>query len=401
MDYRDAANRDLLLGLLALQNGLVDQSDLVSAFRTWTGDKTRPITEILAGQGVIDADERSLLEALATKHLNRHGGDAQKSLAAVDAGRSTREKLMALDDPLLDATLAHVPSSLTEPLSLESERTTGYAIGEATTNSQRFRVLRPHARGGLGAVFVAMDGELNREVALKQILDRHADDPTSRQRFLLEAEVTGGLEHPGIVPVYGLGTYSDGRPFYAMRFIRGDNLKEAIDRFHQTVGSAVRTDPSRPLPAKRSAADRRATVARASGSPAPLHRRLQRDRLRPLPRSAASRHQAGQRDRGQARRDTGRRLGLGQGGRQGRLRSGGRRTAADPELGRGSAETQPGSALGTPAYMSPEQACGDLDRIGPRSDVYSLGATLYCLLTGRAAFEGNDLRRDLPGCAQG
>ena len=59
---------------------------------------------------------------------------------------------------------------------------------------------------------MALDTELHREVALKQILDPHADDPTSRQRFLLEAEITGGLEHPGIVPVYGLGTYGDGRP---------------------------------------------------------------------------------------------------------------------------------------------------------------------------------------------
>ena len=75
---------------------------------------------------------------------------------------------------------------------------------------------------------MALDAELNREVALKQILDRHADDPTSRARFLLEAEITGGLEHPGIVPVYGLGSYGDGRPYYAMRFIRGDSLKEAI-----------------------------------------------------------------------------------------------------------------------------------------------------------------------------
>ena len=93
-------------------------------------------------------------------------------------------------------------------------------------------MLRPHARGGLGAVFVAIDGELQREVALKQILDDHADDPASRQRFMLEAEITGGLEHPGIVPVYGLGTYAEGRPFYAMRFIRGESLKEAIGSFH-------------------------------------------------------------------------------------------------------------------------------------------------------------------------
>ena len=80
-------------------------------------------------------------------------------------------------------------------------------------------------------------------MALKQILDQHADDPTSRQRFLLEAEITGGLEHPGIVPVYGLGTYGDGRPYYAMRFIRGDTLKEAIERFHADERS--KSDPGR------------------------------------------------------------------------------------------------------------------------------------------------------------
>ena len=90
---------------------------------------------------------------------------------------------------------------------------------------------------------MALDTELNREVALKQILDQHADDAVSRQRFLLEAEVTGGLEHPGIVPVYGLGTYGDGRPYYAMRFIRGDSLKEAIARSH--ADPSLRGDPGR------------------------------------------------------------------------------------------------------------------------------------------------------------
>jgi hypothetical protein len=78
-------------------------------------------------------------------------------------------------------------------------------------------------------------------INLKQILGDHADDPVSRQRFLLEAEITGGLEHPGIVPVYGLGPYDDGRPNYAMRFIRGDSLKEAIARFHG--GATSQNDP--------------------------------------------------------------------------------------------------------------------------------------------------------------
>src|SRR5205814_2781248 len=109
----------------------------------------------------------------------------------------------------------------------------------------RHRVLRPHAKGGLGEVFVAEDAELARTVALKQIQGRHADDPDSRARFVREAEITGGLEHPGIVPVYGLGTYADGRPFYAMRFVRGDNLKAAVERFH-------RGPDGKPRPLKRS-----------------------------------------------------------------------------------------------------------------------------------------------------
>src|SRR5262249_22019454 len=120
-------------------------------------------------------------------------------------------------DGELDASLAHVGSGSTES-DADPDRTADYSVGTATSDGQRFRVLRPHARGGLGAIFVALDTELHREVALKQILDAHADDEASRRRFLVEAEITGGLEHPGIVPVYGLGTYGDGRPYYAMRF---------------------------------------------------------------------------------------------------------------------------------------------------------------------------------------
>ena len=124
-----------------------------------------------------------------------------------------------------------------------SDRTGSYSVGKATSDGQRFRILRPHARGGLGAVFVALDSELHREVALKQILEKHADDPVSRERFVAEAEITGALEHPGVVPVYGLGTDADGRPYYAMRFVKGDSLKEAINRFHND--EAPRKDPGR------------------------------------------------------------------------------------------------------------------------------------------------------------
>src|SRR5262249_53533061 len=159
------------------------------------------------------------------------------------AGPSTRNGRAALGDPDVHATLGHVASGHGSTEDGDADRTASYAIGATTGDGQRFRVLRPHARGGLGAVFVALDAELHREVALKQILDQHADDPISRQRSLLEAEVTGTLEHPGIVPVYGLGSYGDGRPFYAMRFIRGDSLKEAIERFH--ADPELKKDPGR------------------------------------------------------------------------------------------------------------------------------------------------------------
>jgi tRNA A-37 threonylcarbamoyl transferase component Bud32 len=229
----DDAKHDLLIGLLALQTGMVSRDQLVAAFGAWTGTRGRVLADLLVEQRALDSDGRELLRALADRQLQTHGGDAVKRLAALDIGLSTRESLAKIKMPEIEATLMHVGSgSKGSPRDGDADRTASYQVAAATSDGQRFRVLRPHARGGLGAVFVAVDEELHREVALKQILHQHADDPTSRQRFVLEAEITGGLEHPGIVPVYGLGTYADGRPYYAMRFVKGDSLKEAIERFH-------------------------------------------------------------------------------------------------------------------------------------------------------------------------
>jgi serine/threonine-protein kinase len=251
----------------------------------------------------------------------------------------------------------------------------GSTVGAATSAGTRFRILRLHDRGGLGNLYVARDEELNREVALKEIQPHYAHDPESRARFLLEAEVTGGLEHPGVVPVYGLGTYADGRPFYAMRLVKGDSLKEAIARFHRDQ-SAGQVPGGRDLEF-RQLLRRFVDVCNAVGyahSRGVLHRDLKPGNilLGPYGETLVV-------DWGLAK-VVGRPL----------EPAGAEPTLRVPATG-ASGTTLPGSALGTPAYMSPEQAAGSLDALGPASDVYGLGATLYCLLTGRAPLETGDL----------
>jgi serine/threonine-protein kinase len=369
-----AAN-GLLLGLLAFQNNFIDRDALVAALGAWVADKTSPFGQLLVDRGAMDRETRALLEALARKHLEAHANDPSASLAAIGAGRSTRERLGAIADADLQATLAHIPAVQSDT---DAGETGAYAFGSATTDGQRFRVLRPHAKGGLGAVFVALDAELNREVALKQILDRHADDPVSRQRFLMEAEITGGLEHPGIVPVYGLGAYQGGRPYYAMRFVKGDNLKEAIEQFHADL--ALRDDAGRRSLQLRQLLRRFTDICNAidyAHSRGVLHRDIKPGNV------IVGRH--GETlvvDWGLAKA-----LGRVEPGES----EGEGERALVPSSASGSAETLPGSALGTPAYMSPEQAAGDLDQLGSRSDVYGLGATLFCLLTGKPPFEGEVL----------
>ncbi len=164
---------------------------------------------------------------MMARHIARHGGEPERSLAAVSSVSTVVEALHSIADPDIDASLRFVLNTPT----VGHDETLTYT--PAPSSGVRYQRVRYHAKGGLGEVFVARDTELNREVALKEIQPIYADDLSSRNRFVVEAEITGGLEHPGIVPIYGLGHYDNGRPFYAMRFIKGDSLKDAIDNFHK------------------------------------------------------------------------------------------------------------------------------------------------------------------------
>ena len=237
------ADRTLQYGLLALRTGLIDEDQLWSALRGWARDKLRPLAEHFTELGALDRDQVALLDGLSSQHLKKHGGDIGKSLEALPVEPSTRLALAGLGDAALGTTLPPIVTDTDATVSAGGPDLAGDSAGGSQAgDGRRYRILRPHARGGPGAVFVAIDRELHREVALKQILEHHADDPGSRSRFLLEAEITGGLEHPGIVPVYGLGIDADGRPYYAMRFIRGDSLKQDIDGFYKAEG--LRSDPA-------------------------------------------------------------------------------------------------------------------------------------------------------------
>ena len=293
-------SHDLLFGLLAMQTGLIDEGALFAAFAAWTRNRTACLADHLVALGHLDAPRRAAAEGIASLHVQAVGGDSGKSLGILSVRRSICEKLAQAGGPEVETTIGQIRSTQDSTHEdVDADRTGGYSVGKATSDGQRFRILRPHARGGLGAVFVALDSELHREVALKQILEKHADDPVSRERFVAEAEITGGLEHPGVVPVYGLGTDADGRPYYAMRFVKGDSLKEAINRFHKDGA-----------PSKGSRPPSRWNCAK-------LLRRFtdvcNADRLRALSRGDSPRLEAGQYHRGRARRDTGGGLGPGQG----------------------------------------------------------------------------------------
>jgi tetratricopeptide (TPR) repeat protein/tRNA A-37 threonylcarbamoyl transferase component Bud32 len=240
----------------------------------------------------------------------------------------------------------------------------------------RYKPVAFHAAGGLGVVAVAEDRELNRTVALKVMQRLAALDPAARRRFQYEAEVTGKLEHPGVAPVYGAGEDPAGRPYYAMRFIRGNTLADAVRDYHAATDdpTARRLEFTRLLRCFASVCQ---TVAYAHARGV-LHRDIKPGNI-----MLGGYGETLLVDWGLAKEMQGSESGL-------RSTASGASAVSHSiiETLQAVEQTRTGVAKGTPAYMAPEQARGDWDHVGPAADVYALGATLYAVLTGRSPYTG-------------
>lgn len=364
-----SADRNLLFGVLAVQLDFVSRDDLIAATSRWVLDKEQPLSEVFVEQGMLSDEESQLIDNVVEKHLARNNGDPKQSLQSVEAFDSIRASLGTFADADLRSTVEFdtLPMTSDDPYSTEVPEE-----HESVASQQRFKVLRLHQKGGLGRVSIALDEELNREIALKEILAAHADNLENRTRFIREAEITGALEHPGVVPVYSLGKFADGRPYYAMRFIRGMNLQIALEDYH-----AQASDPATKQLQFRQLLGRFIDVCDAieyAHSRGVIHRDLKPSNV-----------MLG--DYGETLVvDWGLAKSMGDGFETADSMVGPVTTSDSAS----STETVVGRVVGTPTFMSPEQAAGRLDALGPTSDIYSLGATLYHLIVGDVAFKGTE-----------
>jgi serine/threonine-protein kinase len=245
--------------------------------------------------------------------------------------------------------------------------------GASVTMSTRYSQLVFHDEGGLGEVFAAHDEELGREVAIKFIRHRHAQDDDMASRFHIEAEVTGRLDHPGVVPVYGIGESWDGRPCYAMRFIEGVNLRTAIQDFYDNSAntserSTWRLEMHRLLGHLLTACD---TVAYAHNRGV-LHRDIKPENIM-LGRYGETLVV----DWGLAQFIE----------RDAQAKASGEQTLLPGMIDNG--DDALANRGGTIGYLAPEQLPGSSETVTKACDIYSLGATLYKLLTGHTAFHAS------------
>jgi serine/threonine protein kinase len=250
-----------------------------------------------------------------------------------------------------------------ETIPVDSQQQTSRALNTQTQG--RYELERVHAKGGLGAVWVASDESLDRKVAVKEVRgDRYATSSALNHRLVQEARITSRLEHPGVVPIYDHGVFDDGKPFYVMRLIKGKTFDEAFGECHKISKPGEKSLGMHKLLSRFSTV---CSTIHYANSRNVIHRDIKPKNI--------------------ILGDYGETLVVDWGlakylkSKKGvpNARTGNGSSDRDTHREDGS-ETKQGDLVGTPGYMSPEQARGDLDLLGPRSEVYSLGATLFSLV---------------------
>jgi serine/threonine protein kinase len=288
------------------------------------------------------------------------------------------------DGPLSSLARAGIPCDVT--LAGSPPASSGKAPGPVAaviaaqqSDGQRYLLEGEIARGGMGAVLRAVDCDIRREVAVKYLLDQA--DPRKKVRFVEEAQVTGQLEHPNIVPIHELGVDGQGRLFFAMKMVRGRSLQEVLQELRDSPRSAGKEYPlGRLLTVFVSACNALAYAHSRSV----VHRDLKPANImvgdfgevyvmdwglakildRPAPEPTAVIQSTPS-------------FAWAEGVEAGESNTPSVQTSRQD----GNDRTMDGAILGTPQYMPPEQALGQMAAIDPRSDVYALGAILYEMLT--------------------
>jgi Flp pilus assembly protein TadD len=383
------ADRNLLFGILALQMDFISRDALLAAMQAWVFHKSTPLGQVLLEQGALRSDTHALLEALVDKHLEMHG-DVEQSLASVSSTGALCGDLRQIGDPDLCASLALVSSRKEE----ESPTTCAPGVGPneeaeplATpppTAAMPFSAAWPDrlldratagrnllyeeiGHGGMGVVLRGRDPDLGRDLAVKLLLPQHQGDAGLERRFVEEAQIAGQLQHPGVVPIYELGRFMDQRPYFTMKLIKGRTLAELL---------AGRPDPGHELPRYLGIFEQVCQAVAYAHSKGVIHRDLKPSNI-----MVGAFGEVQVMDWGLAKVLV-------------------RIEPDDPEqstAGRPIRTIRSGSTVdgqewtgvvGTPAFMAPEQARGEVDRVDERADVFGLGAILYVILSGRPPHPG-------------
>jgi tetratricopeptide (TPR) repeat protein len=354
-------DRNLLFGVIALQLDLIDRDGFAEACAAWASHKSTPLADLMVERGWLAAADRDEVERVLRRRLDRRQGDVKASLQ--QTVNHVQPPIAGIEDAEIARSLA--PHTPPEGLVLVA------TIDHQPDTRSRYTLTRLHAQGGVGQIWLARDASLGRDVALKELRPERAANPEAWARFLKEAQITGQLEHPGIVPIYELGRMSgNDQPFYTMRFVRGRTLTEAIRYYHERRqrGEAGALELRDLL---------RAFVGVCNAVAYAHSRRVIHRDLKPSNVVLGDFGEVMVLDWGLAKV-----MGGVEPGQQ---------SVHPPqivELPTEMGETVAGQLLGTPAYMAPEQADGRPDLLDARTDVYGLGSILYELLTGQMPFTG-------------